>query len=106
MHWAWGTATNSICHGKGILGCPHILGTPFTDGRPELVDGSPQTAHLSVVRYSPDPREIDPVLMPPGPGCADGGYECLLDKQSLTDRQDVLFWDMTSTGSRTAGAIR
>jgi hypothetical protein len=103
VHWAWDSSTNSICHGKGIFGCPHIVGMPFTDGRPELVDGSPQTAYLSVVRYSPDPAEIDPVQ--PTRECPAGGYQCLLNNQSLANGQDVLFWDMTSTGSPAAGAI-
>ena len=63
VHWAWDTASNIICEGKGVAGCPHITGTHFTNGRPEIVDGSPQTAYLSVVRYSPDADEVDPVLL-------------------------------------------
>ena len=51
VHWAWDTASNLICKGKGVVGCPHTSGTNFTDGRPEIVDGSPQTAYLSVVKY-------------------------------------------------------
>ena len=111
VHWAWGTASNTICKGKGIAGCPHVIGTPFTDGRPEIVAGSPQTAYLSVVRYSPDPDEIDPVLVKPTTPaqtrtCPTGGYQCLVTtSQSLAHGQDVLFWDMTSTGTPTPGAI-
>jgi hypothetical protein len=92
------------------MGCNHVTGTPFTDGRPEIVDGSPQTAYLSVVRYSPDPDEIDPVLVKPTTlvqkrTCPTGGYQCLVNAQSLAHGQDVLFWDMTSTGTKTPGAI-
>jgi hypothetical protein len=105
VHWAWDRSTNSICHGAGIQGCPHVVGTPFTDGRPELVDGSPQTSYLSVVRYSPDPAELDPVSVPSAPTCVNGGYECLVNSQPLAQGQDVLFWDMTSTGSLSPGAI-
>jgi predicted small lipoprotein YifL len=112
VHWAWDRATNNICHGKVIPGCNYLTGKSFTDGRPELVDGSRQTAYLSVVRYSPAPDELDPVNLAPTQEqkkkkiCLNGGYECLVGtSQSLAHGQDVLFWDMTSAGTRSRGAI-
>jgi hypothetical protein len=81
IHWAWGTATNLVTPG-------------FTDGKPEILDGSLQTAHISAVKYSSDPKEIDPWH---------DGYQSLVNNEELGQGNAVLFWETNSPGTHLTG---
>jgi hypothetical protein len=75
-HWSWGGAVKRLFPG-------------FTDGWPELWDGSKQDDYIAVVKYSSDPSEIDPWQQ---------GYQHLVDKQEIEDSRIVVFWDATVNG--------
>jgi hypothetical protein len=88
MHWSWGKATNLITPG-------------WTDGKPEILDGSTQTAQLTVEQNSNDPDEVDP-------WATNLGYlKYFHIRDPLTPGRSIAFWDMTSygTGLPTGGLL-
>jgi hypothetical protein len=84
MHWAWGGAVKNQF--------PY-----FTDGNPQILEGSQQTAHIAVVKDSPLLEEIDPWR---------GGYQWLIDERGkdreLRESHPVVFWEMSSPGTGVA----
>jgi hypothetical protein len=90
MHWAWGKAVNAVT-------LPHHLSL-WTDGKPELLDGSRQDADFGIVRLADTAAtrqaESDPV---------ENGWRSLIDRpkkasgpSALRGFTPVIFWQMTS----------
>ena len=99
-HWAWAKSTNITCDKNPVTtegsGC-------FTDGKPEILDGSIQTTHIAVVKYSPDADQVDPAakgspVYPEAQGDDQSGYRALINKEGLRDGRPVIFWDSVSPG--------
>jgi hypothetical protein len=98
-HWSWGGGLVSFERGLLVetelfdLRLPAVITrnitsatNGFSDGKPELLDGSGQNARLAAVRYSADNDEIDPWR---------SGYEALInpDGGDLGSDRPVLYWD-------------
>jgi hypothetical protein len=84
MHWVWGTSVN--------VADPL---DPYTDGKPQILDASTQSADFGLVRDQPG--EEDPVI--------GGGWRRLLDRKGseaseLRGHAPVVYWEMTSSGQR------
>ncbi len=80
MHWVWGTSVNITDPAD-----------PYTDGEPQVRDGSTQNADFGIVRA--ETGEEDPV---------DGGWRRILDEKGseaseLRGHAPVVFWEMTSS---------
>ena len=78
MHWAWSRIVNARKFKN------------FTDGRPQLRDGSSQSADFGIVRL--EAGEHDPV---------EKGWRSLIDRKKSTASElrghtPVVYWEMTS----------
>jgi hypothetical protein len=84
MHWTWRKITN------GIVGRINPLNKDFTDGNPQIRQGSTQTADFGIIRNQPG--EEDPVAT---------GWRSLVNEKGSEDSKligydSVVFWEMTS----------
>lgn len=94
MHWAWGKQVNAGLRLKKL----NPLTKNFTDGRPQILDGSRQDAVFGIVRLEPGQHERDPVT---------NGWRALIDgegtpQSKLRGALPVVFWEMSSEASRDA----
>jgi hypothetical protein len=101
-HWSWSDVANVPgCLKKRTAGCLD----DFTDGSPELLTGSKQTAYLAVVRGPERPNqatedELDPWQGDPNGDDSKSGYRRIVNSgKKIDDTSAVLYWDSTSSGA-------
>jgi len=87
MHWVWRKIVNNIDRNPM---------KDFTDGKPQILDGSRQNAEFGIVRL--EASEVDPVI---------AGWRSLIDKKGdsaslLRGHTPVVFWEMTSDSASDA----
>lgn len=83
-HWAWDPIVN-------MVDFTDIGRSDFTDGKPQIRNGSTQSADFGMVRYGNEPDELDPV---------ERGWRSLVDQEGseaseLRDHAPVVYWEMT-----------
>jgi hypothetical protein len=87
MHWRWSQIVNTT----------RPLNW-FSDGKPQILDGSTQSADFGIVRLVDTEGERDPIA---------GGWRSLIDKKKteaslLRGHPPVVFWEMTSYANHDA----
>jgi hypothetical protein len=89
MHWAWALGVNVVSGVRGRF---------WTDGKPEILDGSSQSADFGVARLIDTDAERDPVV---------DGWRSLIDEKESEASQlrgytPVVFWEMSSSSNSDA----